>query len=143
MLRTTPGEIGIGLFGMRPRLGLLTTAIGDYEIALASPSDAAAVLGLRDRLARWLLPHLHPNPRVGLQSALDRLVCAFGGPTRQHPAPEVRVPFADAGLRASAGNRSPGCSLPSAWWPELGRGRSPCRECRGCCRPSARWPGPW
>ena len=40
---------------MRARLGFLTTAIGDCEVAVAAPREATAVLGLRDSLARYLL----------------------------------------------------------------------------------------
>lgn len=40
---------------MRARLDFLTTAIGDCEVVVASSRDAATVLWLRDRLARWLL----------------------------------------------------------------------------------------
>lgn len=48
---------GVALFaiGMGAYLGVLTTAIGDCTLAVASPNDAEAVLGLRDRLAQHLL----------------------------------------------------------------------------------------
>ncbi len=40
---------------MGARLGFLTTSVGECEVAIASPRDATAVLGLRDSLARYLL----------------------------------------------------------------------------------------
>ena len=40
---------------MRVRLGFLTTAIGECEVATAAATDATDVLGLRDSLARYLL----------------------------------------------------------------------------------------
>ena len=50
-----PRQSGILVLGMRARLDSLTTAIGECDVAIASPRHATAVLGLRDSLARHLL----------------------------------------------------------------------------------------